>query len=152
MKYPTVSSLCEGIAESIRRKEGSTELINPQDFAERIEALQSGSGGESGGLMIEYLDVSAYSNIEGIEQLFLMFSILAKYDTTGYGAVIASPFITKNINIEKQFKAVMIDFTMQMVDMGRIGTIKESLIAQGFTQEDIDSIPRLTKEQFYSLE
>lgn len=48
MKYPTVSSLCEGIAESIRRKEGSTEKINPQDFPERIAALQVGGGGEVG--------------------------------------------------------------------------------------------------------
>jgi hypothetical protein len=39
MKYPIVSSLCEGIAESIRRKEGSTEKINPQDFVDRINAL-----------------------------------------------------------------------------------------------------------------
>ena len=45
MKYPTVSSLCEGIAESIRRKEGSTEKINPQDFPARIAALQVGGGG-----------------------------------------------------------------------------------------------------------
>ena len=42
MKYPTVSSLCEGVAESIRRKEGSTEKINPQDFAQRIDNLQVG--------------------------------------------------------------------------------------------------------------
>ena len=49
MKYPTVSALCEGIAESIRRKEGSTALINPQDFADRIKALEV--GGASGSKM-----------------------------------------------------------------------------------------------------
>ena len=137
------------LAEGIRAKKGTTEPINPQDFRKEIESI---SGGESGSSNVEYLDLSAYSNIEGIEQLFLMFSILAKYDTTGYGAIIASPFLTKNINIEKQFKAVMIDFTMQIVEMGRIGTIKESFIAQGLTQEDLDSIPRITKEEFYKLD
>ena len=61
MKYPTVSSLCEGIAESIRRKEGSTEKINPQDFADRIEALQIGldGGGEEYGVYLKILDVDA---------------------------------------------------------------------------------------------
>ena len=57
MKYPTVSSLCEGIAESIRRKEGSTEKINPQDFVERINALSIGGGGEEYGVYLKILDV-----------------------------------------------------------------------------------------------
>ena len=47
MKYPTVSALCEGIAGGIREKEGSSALINPQDFADRIKALEVGGGGGS---------------------------------------------------------------------------------------------------------
>jgi hypothetical protein len=46
MKYPTVSALCEGVAGAIREKEGSTALINPQDFVDRIKALEV--GGASG--------------------------------------------------------------------------------------------------------
>lgn len=59
MKYKTVSSLCEGIAESIRRKEGSTALINPQDFADRINALSIGGGGEEYGVYLKILEVDA---------------------------------------------------------------------------------------------
>ena len=60
MKYPTVSSLCEGIAESIRRKEGSTEKINPQEFVERINALSIGGGGDAEyGVYLKILDVDA---------------------------------------------------------------------------------------------
>lgn len=44
-KYNTVSALCEGVAGAIREKEGSTALINPQDFVERIKALEVGGGG-----------------------------------------------------------------------------------------------------------
>lgn len=44
MKYPTVSALCEGVAGAIRKVEGSTEKINPQDFVQRIENLQVGGG------------------------------------------------------------------------------------------------------------
>ena len=47
------------IADAIRRKEGSTEKINPQDFVERIEALQSGGGGEEYGVYLKILEVDA---------------------------------------------------------------------------------------------
>ena len=49
MKYPTVSALCEGVAEAIKEKEGSSALINPQDFVERIKGLEV--GGASGSKM-----------------------------------------------------------------------------------------------------
>lgn len=58
MKYATVSALCEGVAGAIRAKEGSTALINPQDFVERIKALQGG-GGEEYGVYLKILDVDA---------------------------------------------------------------------------------------------
>ena len=65
MKYTTVSSLCEAVAESIRSKEGSTALINPQDFVDRINALQIGGGGdgEEYGVYLKILDVN--TNIDG---------------------------------------------------------------------------------------
>lgn len=46
-QYNTLSDLFAGVAESIREKEGSTALINPQDFPQRIKDLQIGGGGES---------------------------------------------------------------------------------------------------------
>lgn len=49
MKYPTISALCEGVAGAIREKEGSTALINPQDFVDRIKGLEV--GGASGSKM-----------------------------------------------------------------------------------------------------
>jgi hypothetical protein len=58
MKYPTVSSLCEGVAGAIRAKEGSTALINPQDFVDRINALSIG-GGEEYGAYLKILEVPA---------------------------------------------------------------------------------------------
>lgn len=49
MKYPTVSALCEGVAGAIREKDGSTALINPQDFVDRIKGLEvGGASGVSG--------------------------------------------------------------------------------------------------------
>ena len=37
------------VADAIREKEGSTGLINPQDFSAKIRAIETGGGGESGG-------------------------------------------------------------------------------------------------------
>ena len=59
MKYPTVSSLCEGVAGAIREKEGSSARINPQDFVDRINALSIGGGGEEYGVYLKILDVDA---------------------------------------------------------------------------------------------
>ena len=148
-KNDNIKDFCKDVADAIRAKKGTTDLINPQDFSAEIASIEGGGsgGGESN---IEYLDVSGFP-AEIAEPLFVPFSILAKYSTE-LGTVIMTPFLTQNISIEKQFKAVMIDFTMQVVEMGQIGTIKEVFIVQGFTQEDLDTIPRLTKEQFYSLE
>ena len=42
MKYKTVSALCAGVAGAIREKEGSSALINPQDFDDRIKGLEVG--------------------------------------------------------------------------------------------------------------
>ena len=44
MKYKTVRALCDGIADAIKEKEGSTALINPQDFVDRIKGLEVGGG------------------------------------------------------------------------------------------------------------
>lgn len=49
--------------------------------------------------------------------------------------------------------AVAIDFSFPTsIFGGEILTIKETLISLGLTQEQLDAIPRITKEQFYSLE
>jgi hypothetical protein len=40
-----LKDFCKNIADSIRAKEGSSELINPQDFSKRIDNLQVGGGG-----------------------------------------------------------------------------------------------------------
>ena len=59
MKYPTVSSLCVGVAGAIREKEGSSARINSQDFVDRINALSIGGGGEEYGVYLKILDVDA---------------------------------------------------------------------------------------------
>lgn len=47
MDVTTLSSFCEGVAGAIREKEGSSALINPQDFPDRIKGLEVGGGSGS---------------------------------------------------------------------------------------------------------
>lgn len=148
------------VADAIRAKKGTTDLINPQDFAEEIGAISGGSG-EGGGSTVEYL------NLEGleIEEYFpslLMASIYVKGEISNSmgnmevtGATIGM-FSMLGSAIEKA-NAVCIDFssifTQKMGDEVHSISIEDMIISGGSaTKEQLDAIPRLTKEQFYSLD
>lgn len=48
------------VADAIRAKKGTSDLINPQDFATEIEGISGGSGeGENGEFTMEYYDFNA---------------------------------------------------------------------------------------------
>ena len=159
MKYPTVSALCEGVAGAIRAKEGSTEKINPQDFVQRIENLQVGGGTSESS--IEYLDVS------GVEDLFqgqfpLRFILAAycyrcKYNHPNGSGIkvelfsqvvswVEDPILFEMLALEIDFKG-----NCETDEYGQ-RSIEEQFLLLGITQEQLDSIPRITKEQFYTLE
>jgi hypothetical protein len=54
-----LKDFCKNIANSIRAKEGSSDLISPMDFAQRIDNLQVG-GTDGGDNQIIYLNIKAY--------------------------------------------------------------------------------------------
>lgn len=150
MKYPTVSSLCEGIAESIRRKEGSTEKINPQDFVQRIENLQVGGGTSESS--IEYLDVSGVRGLDLIDFCMHSFALKGLFQGEQIAGMPTNAYFTAQGKVE-DITACMIDFSLEfkgVVDGSLMTTtVGETLKQNGI---DIDSIPRITKEQFYTLE
>lgn len=56
LKYPTLKALFTAICDSVRAKEGTTELINHQDLPERIDAIESsGDTSVEDGLMTRTL-------------------------------------------------------------------------------------------------
>lgn len=160
MKYPTVSALCEGVAGAIRAKEGSTEKINPQDFVQRIENLQVGGGVSESS--IEYLDVSGLDN----EYYFLGLVLSAIYVKAkiSNGELEGSEVIGMNMAHFSQMstnfrdvKSICIDLTsiisQKTGDEVQSMTVEDMLVSGGsVTKEQLDSIPRLTKEQFYTLD
>lgn len=144
------------IANAIRAKEGSTEKINPQDFVQRIENLQVGGGTSESS--IEYLDVSG---VEGyMKNALLYYSVLAKIqgDSVAYGVQIQpSGFLLAASGMTSLVTAVAIDLVIPITKYAseESGVEKQELTTldadSGF-MEMLDAIPRITKEQFYTLE
>lgn len=155
------------VADAIRAKKGTSDLINPQDFATEIEGISGGSG-ESGGSNIEYLDVSG---IDVPNYLVTFIGGLSKFTQTGYNTE------------ETQYKGIADALTMTK-HMGYDGVIKITAVAiltgildlpikvtylptgevtdEGVTKDVLDAgfggivtqilnCPRITKEQFYDL-
>lgn len=139
------------VADAIRAKKGTTDLINPQNFATEIEGI-SGSGGESDS-NIEYLDVSGDGTAEIAVTTFAWLAKAYSEGMTVIGPLIA--MIDEGvIGGEKKPSAVMIDLSAKLYLGNGLISIKEVLLEQAhglISEADIDSIPRLTKEQFYDL-
>lgn len=157
------------VADAIRAKKGTTDLINPQDFATEISAIsgggsgESGGSGEGGGSNIEYLDVSGVQ--EGQLRNFLVaFASTLNIEITegglagakmtgvtwGYLDLMLDSAVNPN-----WAKAISIDFTTNIIQeqggQQMAMTIREIMTILGLNQAEIDAIPRITKEQFYDL-
>lgn len=147
------------VADAIRAKKGTSDLINPQDFATEIEGI-SGSG-EGEGSNIEYLDVSGIEN-DMLVILLTGIGVNVKWDSLGntdhHSIVIAPtgvvglPRKEDGYTPDANILAVAVDKTIVLYDR----LFGETPISVGDFLEansiDLASIPRLTKEQFYSLE
>ena len=149
-------------ADAIREKTGKSELIAPVDFAEEIKSISVG-GGESGGSTIEYLDVSGLDY--GSKNQLLLSSLIARtsqYEAFGQVVepmvnLLGTVFIiiiadTASFSAySNAVTAIGIDFTMQTKSSSSgIMTVLDELKVMP-VYEQLDSIPRLTKEQFYDL-
>ena len=129
------------------------KVINIQmdeDFYNEI--IQGGGSGSGEASTIEYLDVSGMS----YEKMDLIFnSYLVRFIYDNKVQVVGGASLITIGDIESALMgvvAVAIDFNSLIIKGGdEIDTVLEDLI-HSFTQEQLDSIPRLTKEQFYSLE
>lgn len=160
-----LKNFVKGIADAIRRKEGSSDLISPMDFAQRIDNLQVGGTDNSS---IEYLDVSG---IDVSCESFMFLGGLAKFTQTEFNSE------------ELAYKGIADVYTM-IKHSGYDGILKITALAiptgifdlpikvtylptgqvtdEGITKDVLDAAlggiitsilncPRITKEQFYDL-
>ena len=145
------------VADAIRAKKGTSDLINPQDFATEIEGISGGGSGEGGGSNIEYLDVSGMQDY--MKNVLLYYSVLAKIqgDSVTYGVQIQpSGFLLAAGGMTSLVTAVAIDLVIPITKYAseESGVEKQELTtldADSEFMEMLDTIPRLTKEQFYNL-
>lgn len=133
-------------------------VIKTWNGTEWIE--QSGGSGESGGgngeaSTIEYLDISDWETIipgQRTRVNIIQFSNLSRIEMDGEKGVVCSAFaLYSNIDYE-DIDRIAIDFNAELLYPFGKSTPKEELNAIGITQEKLAAFPRLTKEQFYSLE
>lgn len=112
-------------------------------------------GGQQGGeSSIEYLDVSGLD--ETTKQLISMMAQECKYSSPSgniVGPVLLSldALVPLNTLISRVIQ-IKIDFSCEFNVMGQKGLFADFVNMVGLTAEQLDSIPRLTKEQFYSLD
>lgn len=133
-------------ADAIREKTGKSELIKPVDFAEEIKGITAG-GEESGGSNVEYLDLREVSLLR---QVFFSGAYVAK-GVVADNIWICSPYMFLYQGVEDNINYLAVDMNQYMKLGAGMGTLKEALIGSGYTQEQLDSIPRITESEFYDL-
>ena len=147
--------------------EGIIKTWNGTEWVEQSGASSGGSG-ESGGeaSTIEYLDLRNYSGtafgvaVNAKSLLFKFNSNLFNGDSESAPVyqiyVVGDVLEAGNAYIQALLMGsdfVGIDFNLKTNGRGELKTTAQQIIEdQGITQEQLDAIPRITKEQFYSLE
>lgn len=148
MKYRTVSALCEGIADAIREKEGSSALINPQDFVDRIKGLEV--GGASGSKMRYFKVVRPLPAAGGGDQaVYSQMSQLTRCEDNGKVFINSGCYDT--VFREKNVVAYGVDLSLRVnpsFDGEEWMTLEESLAG---TYDDPSHFEEITEEQFYDL-
>ena len=149
-KNDNLNDFLADVANAIRLKKGTSDLINPQDFRKEIESI------ESGGSTIEYRDMSG---IEALTRANLVAEIafMAKFSMDG---TTLTCFATQAKGIidtvgSDGVISISTDLNAKVVTHSSDGsfsfTVKEVLIQRGWW-EDYNSCPIITEEQFYSPE
>lgn len=158
MKYKSVSALCEGVAGAIREKEGSTALINPQDFVDRIKGLEG--GGASGSKWRYFKKLHNLPSAGGGDvSIYSAMSQIARYEVAEYNDNDALERVEVSIETGsmRQFYnnwspiAFGIDPNTKVTtwaEIPEITTLGETL-AEYF--EDPNYFEEITEEQFYDL-
>lgn len=116
---------------------------------EQIDALLDVVGGTEASSM-EYLDVSGLDRM--LAEAILVSSYLTKFTTTDGRKFIGFEYMASalvdSIDI---IVAVCCDLNLKVNMNGNEMTVAEAIIQSGITQEQLDALPRITKEEFYTI-
>ena len=117
------------------------ESASEPTLAEMVEGEQSGGGAGTESTM-EYLDISGLESATKI-QLLMTAALLVKHS----GAIVPlAPLILEiGDSVLPDINYIATDLNVEIALQGNILKLKDTI-------SDSDSIPRITKEQFYNLE
>lgn len=148
MKYKTVRALCDGIADAIKEKEGSTALINPQDFVDHIKGLEV--GGASGSKMRYFKVVSPLPSAGGGDRaVYSQMSQLTRCEDNGKVFINSGCYDTEVRG--KNAVAYGVDLSLRVnptFDGEEWMTLEEYLVGM---YDDPSCFEEITEEQFYDL-
>lgn len=128
------------VADAIREKKGTTEPINPKDFAEEISTISDGNGG--GGNYV-YFDISGLS--DGDKKSFFNVASLAKLRLYGGLSIIPMSLSLLTDSPTTSYLALAVDESAKILVNGKYATIGEML----YTGSGPALPPRITEEEFY---
>lgn len=147
MKYPTVSALCEGVAGAIKEKEGSSALINPQDFVERIKGLEVG-GGASGSKMRYFKVVRPLPSAGGgSEAIYGQMKQVTRCEENGKVSIASGCYDSDVLGKTPVAYGLKLDMKVTGFS-GEITTVGE-LLAGNY--DDRNYFEEITEGQFYDL-
>lgn len=139
------------IADAIREKKGTSELIKPIDFAEEIKGITAGGGGESGENTYEYIELTKPEGYEGedfngevVTPLVMLGALLGKVEINGSMAIM-TPYM---FGIQHLVPIAIAYDPNMLVQAGETDLKKVSEIFQMF---GLPELPRLTEAEFYDL-
>lgn len=146
----TLNEVMTQTADAIREKTGKSELIAPVDFAEEIKGITAG-GGESGSSTIEYLDISGLSGYAKMDMCMYSLAVKGLLGEQQMAGFPTNAYFTAQ-GKSTDVTACIIDFSLEIKAMVE-GSIMTMTVGEQIKNSgtDIDSIPRITKEQFYDL-
>lgn len=141
------------VADAIRAKKGTSDLINPQDFATEIEGISGGGSGEGGGSSWRYWRVD---NTAGAFQLLASMMMVkvkgypALETMTGNGDAIIPPSMFSMLGNEITYsaiKAMASDISMKVVQGGFEFTLGDAILQN----PNFEYLTEITEAEFYDL-
>lgn len=130
------------VADAIRAKKGTSDLINPQDFATEIEGISGG-----GGLSYFAIDISK----AGWDAAFAYGSFLAKVVLPEEVSIQPSTIILNNETLMSGLKAIATDINAEIYILGELMPLWGGLASTIQEFISMGVLSPITKEQFYDL-
>lgn len=153
-KNDNLKDFVTDVADAIREKKGTTDLINPQDFSAEIKSIEGGGGSGGGDSEMRYF---ALTDVAIVSQVGMVASLLKLKQ--GSSIVITSPAILAFWQQQNILLAIAIDMNQRLylpIEAGVIletasQTIEFFLTEGGFASIEELLGPEITEAEFYNL-